>query len=392
MLRFANATKRHACKKRRCSFFVGSSRRFNQKSIPGRRVTEDGNTQAQRQQPQQHRRHQQHQQQHEMGRKNSGASGRPQSAPNRLEELIRRGPSKPKLPISDTSRSATQSNLRGSPRSAEKQHSLIDFFQTRLKDAGKAKEENTRSKENRNGTSNIRNPIQPPSSPSKPAVRPKIRRPLSLTKSFLMAAKAQATTAQDDKVNMKTNPVTSLGEQEHVNTNLSGMNLPAGQESEKKTSSVSPISQFVEELKKNSWQKKNNMSAENTSTNEPKLQSWRKTAERDRGNQSVDPLFPTPQHNLSPVEPESNPYLLHVAGRGEEPAKPRNTVVQPKSILLPSREVTIKELSPILGVKVSKIMETLQGFGEIPLNDDDYRIGKCRRQALVRIGYHGVLY
>ena len=395
MLRFANTTSRNA----RCfqangvkspdSLFARQYGRTDHKSIPGRRFRTSGNPQTKQQQV-----HPNTLKSPANAPKGPNSTTTPlqrnrkQYDSSKLEHLLRTGPTtrgaaQPKNPIQHTSKSATQSNLQGSPKKAGVKSNLVDFFQNRLAEALSATEESP-PKINTNRLSNFRDPIRSPrplqrGTPSPRAQRP-IRKPQPFNQGGLMAAKSEAKTAQMGVAKSRTNPMLSLGGSinEHLNTSLSNVNIPTSEENKKKTETISPISQFIMEIKKkNEQQKKEGMVKE--SKDELVLPSWRKSAQLAREQQSLDPLFSSSHRSFSePVEPEPDPYQLHFAGREEEPQKQRHEEPKPKICVLPSHEVTVKELSPLLGVKVSKIMKTLEGLGEIPINDDAYTIGKYK--------------
>ena len=414
MIRFANTTSRNARRlqangvKSPDSLFAEQCDRTGHKSILRRRFRSNGNSQAK--------------QHHEMG--NNGGNMRPAhasaerapdflqklkvqpsiahspahatKAPNlttrnrrqydssKLEDLIRQGPASrgvahPRHSTQHTSKSATQSNLQGSLKKAGVTPNLVDFFQKRLAEASRATEESV-PKVSTSRLSNSRDPIRSPRSlqrgPPIPRAQKPIRKPHPFNQDGLMAAKSEAKTALMGVSKSRTNPSTSLGGSinEHFNTSLSSVNIPTSEENKKKTESISPISQFIREIKKKNEQQKKE-GAVKEPKEEPALPSWRKSAQLAQEKLSLDPLFLASHRNFSePVEPKPDPYQLHFAKREEETPKNKHVETKPKIIVLPSHEVTVKQLSPLLGVKVSKVMKTLEELGEIPLNDDAYTI------------------
>ena len=308
-------------------------------------------------------------------------------ASSKLEDLLAKGPgatgaAQPRQ-SSLPSKSATQSNLTGSPKKSGASN-LVDFFQKRLAEASRATEE-VSPKTNTNKTSSFRDTIRSPRSPQfgdpSRSRLSLIRKPHPVNLGGLKAAKAEARTAQVGvtDTDRKVTPTAPLGGSinEHLNNSLSGVNIASKEEeSEKKQESISPIRQFIMEIKKKTPQQKPNERLAKESSNSSNPPSWRKSVQRFHENKSVDPLFSSSQYTQEePEEPMMDPYQLHLAGQEEKTKVPR--IVKAQTIVLPSHEVTIKELSAIFGLKVGKIMKMLEALGETPVNDDAYTIGKC---------------
>jgi len=161
---------------------------------------------------------------------------------------------------------------------------------------------------------------------------------------------------------------------------LSGIRLDSTRDgAAKEPKPESPISIFIQALQK---KKKEDELLEISSkaSSPPERQSWRKNTERRlEENKPVDSLFVSSKYDhRQDQEKEDDPshlYSKHFAGLQQERNQPqRPQIVQPRKAVLPSDEVSVKELSPILGVKERTIMKTLEDLGETPKNDDVYKI------------------
>jgi hypothetical protein len=150
--------------------------------------------------------------------------------------------------------------------------------------------------------------------------------------------------------------------------------------------SISPLRQFILDLKKNNKRKEKEGASAKDTTEETQVPSWRKSARNgafQNRQHAVDPLFSSQRRRGQSVmqdeQLQQGSYAeLPVFASKATPPK----LEKPKEVVLPLNDTTILELSKLFGVKVDKLLGTLREMGEDPKRDESYTVGKSRTTPL----------
>jgi len=324
---------------------------------------------------------------------------------SKLKSLLRNGPTacqnnvasnhpNSNRPFPMPPKSTTQSNLQSTTEGTEGGSSsagggkavvspnLVEFFQKRLQEARRESDTTVKANTSQGSSTSRPPPFRGP------------RQPLKLM-GGLSAAMAEVQRAA---------PSTSIsykppGKQPAVNDTLDRASKTSpnylAEKTQENAETTSPLRQFILEMQKKNQQAANDEAAavaarENSWQHVTDIPTWRKTARSENQRFSpdmVDPLFVQQQnrrhaHQEEQLRKESDGDLRYLNSLlsdfhvENERKVTKTSTAKAKEITLPWNDITVRELSSLLGEKVDKVMKCLEALGEPRIDNDAPGIGK----------------